>query len=215
MLSNHIYWNLGAFTTPSSVRILNDTLSMPYAQRYIDTDGILIPTGEINITNNTAYDFTQPSGKQLGTDILDAFCSTGCQGYDTAFILDRPRYSNEDPELEVLKLWAPSTGIQMSLSTNMQGLQIYSCDGQDGTTPVKKSQQHLNETTYVEQYGCVVIEAQDVSLSLSLLKDSCDGISGCVVWFTDFGRGSGSTASITRSGVAISGKSSHRRLSPR
>ncbi|KAI7286331.1 galactose mutarotase-like protein [Hortaea werneckii] len=160
MLSNHIYWNLGAFVDEQAVTVLNDTLYMPYADRVIDTDGILIPTGQINITNGTAYDFTKP-GKQIGEDIQDAFCGTGCQGYDTAFILDRPRYAMEDPELEVLKLWAPSTGIQMSLSTNEQGLQIYSCDGQDGTTPVKDSQQHLDDTTYLEQYGCVVIETQD------------------------------------------------------
>lgn len=162
MLSNHIYWNLGAFVDEQAVTVLNDTLYMPYADRVIDTDGILIPNGQINITNGTAYDFTKP-GKQIGEDIQDAFCGTGCQGYDTAFILDRPRYAMEDPELEVLKLWAPSTGIQMSLSTNEQGLQIYSCDGQDGTTPVKDSQQHLDDTTYLEQYGCVVIETQDVS----------------------------------------------------
>ncbi|KAK0343624.1 hypothetical protein LTR91_024499 [Friedmanniomyces endolithicus] len=35
------------------------------------------------------------------------------------------------------------------------------CTGQNGTIPVKASQQHLANTTYVEKYGCVVIETQD------------------------------------------------------
>ena len=167
MLANHIYWNLGAFVDEQAVTILNNTLYMPYADRIIDVDSILIPTGDLNITNGTAYDFTKP-GKTIATDIfrsvadggLDPLGPTG-SSYDNAFILDRPRYAIEDPSLEVLRLHAPSTGIQMSLSTNQQGLQIYTCGGQNGTIPVKADQQHLTNTTYVEKYGCIVIETQD------------------------------------------------------
>ena len=164
MLANHVYWNLGAFVDKQATTILDNTLYMPYADRFIEIDGILIPTGEIGVTNGTYLDFTKP--KTIGADIKQSLngCGTGCVGYDNAFILDRPRYSQpDDPSLEVLQLYSPSTGIQMSLETNMQGIQIYSCNGQDGTTPVKRSQQHAGNTTYLEQYGCVVIEAQDVS----------------------------------------------------
>jgi len=165
MLSNHVYWNLGAFVDQASTLIYDNTLYMPYADRYIETDGILIPNGQIGITNGTALGFTQPGttlGPQIqatnGTDL----CGTGCVGIDNAFILDRPRYTSpEDPNLEVLTLSSPSTGIQLSLETNMQGTQIYTCNGQNGSIKVKKDQQHLNGTTYVEQHGCIVIEAQD------------------------------------------------------
>jgi aldose 1-epimerase len=168
MLANHVYWNLGAFTDEASVYILNDTLYMPYADRWIETDGILIPNGDIGITNGTALDFTKP-GKTIGEGV-DAtagkdYCGTGCVGIDNAFILDRPRYATEDPGLEVLQMYSHSTGIQMSLETNMQGTQIYTCNGQNGTIPVKKDQEHLSKPTFVEKYGCVVVEAQDVSLS--------------------------------------------------
>ena len=57
----------------------------------------------------------------------------------------------------------------MSMETNQQGLQIYSCNGQDGTIPVKRSQQHLGNSTFVEKYGCVVVEAQDVCILSALL----------------------------------------------
>ncbi|EMC99907.1 hypothetical protein BAUCODRAFT_354698 [Baudoinia panamericana UAMH 10762] len=162
MLANHVYWNLGAFVDQRSKYVLNDTLYMPYADRLIDIDGIEVPTGGINITNGTAYDFTAP-GKTIGQDLytLVNSCGTGCVGYDNAFILDRPRFQPNDPELEILQMWSPSTGIKMSLESNQQGLQIYTCSGQNGTIPVKASQQHLANTTHVEKYGCIVIEAQD------------------------------------------------------
>ena len=171
MLANHVYWNLGAYTDQASVHIFDDTLYMPYADRWIETDGILIPNGQIGITNGTALDFTKPGGAKLGPAIHATagkdYCGTGCTGIDNGFILDRPRYTSpEDPNLEVLRMSNPSTGIQLSLETNMQGTQIYTCNGQNGSIKVKKDQQHLNGTTYVEKWGCIVIEAQDVSLTL-------------------------------------------------
>ena len=103
MLANHIYWNLGAFTDAESQLILNDTLYMPYAKRIIDIDGIEVPTGQINTTANTAYDFTVAPGKEIGRDMfsLHNSCGTGCVGYDNAFILDdRPHYGDlSDPTL--------------------------------------------------------------------------------------------------------------------
>ncbi|KAK3116847.1 hypothetical protein LTR53_002341 [Teratosphaeriaceae sp. CCFEE 6253] len=162
MLANHVYWNLGAFVDEQAVYVLNDTLYMPYADRIIDVDSILIPTGDLNVTNGTAFDFTKPD-KTIGADIFKSLADGGLNGtgYDNAFILNRPRFALEDPGLEVLRLRAPSTGIQMSLSTNQQGLQIYTCGGQNGTIPVKADQQHFANTTYVEQFGCIVIETQD------------------------------------------------------
>lgn len=171
MLANHIYWNLGAFTTKESLTIFDDTLQMPYADRYIEIDGIEVPTGAIGVTNGTFLDFTYPKtfGPAIKATNGTNNCGTGCVGIDNAFILDRPRYSQpDDPNLQVLTMSSPATGIKMSLETNQQGLQIYTCNGQNGTIPVKGDQQHLNTTTYVEQYGCVVIETQDVSVIIVL-----------------------------------------------
>lgn len=168
MLSTHMYWNLGAFSTRRSQTILNDTLHMPYADRYIKGDNIQVPTGEIGVVSDpnnfgASLDFTRP--KQIGRDIaksVDA-CGFNCTGYDNAFILDRPITSlPSSQDISVLRLSSPDTGIQMDVYTNQQSLQIYTCDKQDGTIPLKKSQGggERGEDGYVQQYGCVVIEEQ-------------------------------------------------------
>lgn len=177
MLANHVYWNLGAFVDAAGSTVLNHTLHMPYSARYIEFDGIEVPTGALGAVAGTALDFTAP--KPIGRDILQAVngCGTGCVGYDNAFIIDRPRYSGpESVDISVLSMESGSTGIRMDVYTNQQSLQIYTCDNLDGTIPVKGSQRHGrgagagggqedegdNEggAMYVPQYGCIVIETQ-------------------------------------------------------
>lgn len=147
--------------------MLNDTLYMPYADRTIDADGIQVPNGNISLTNGTYLDFTTP--REIGFDITASLgapgggCGTGCTGIDNAFILDRPIYSGpHDPGLEVLRMSSPVTGIQLSVESNQQGIQLYSCNGENGTIAAKESQQH-NGTygTFYGKYGCLVIETQD------------------------------------------------------
>lgn len=161
MLANHVYWNLGAFSNPSDLTILNDTLHMPYSARYVQIDNIEVPNGTIGIVNGSSLDFTSP--KQIGRDILNAIddCGFNCTGYDNAFILDRPRYSApEATDISVLTMYSNVTGIQLDVYTNQQSLQLYACDNLNGTIPVKKSQQHGNGTSYVPKFGCLVIETQ-------------------------------------------------------
>lgn len=166
MLANHIYWNLNAFT---SATILNDTtLWMPYSDRYIQIDTIEIPNGTLGaVSNYPVLDFTTP--KTIGRDIGQAqgLCGYNCTGYDNAFILDRPSTASPtSAAFPVLSLWSQNTGIKLDVSTNQQGLQIYSCNGQNGTIPIKQSQIQRNQqlgingTTTVNKYGCLVIETQ-------------------------------------------------------
>lgn len=156
MLANHVYWNLDAFVTGPGHNILNDTLALPYSPRAIVIDNIEVPTGALEVVTGGPLDFT--TAKQLGKDIEDAHqCGNNCTGYDNAFIIDRPRYSGpESTDLVVLTMESPVTGIRMDLRTNQESLQIYSCIGQNGTLPVKASQEHGGSTkTYVEKFGCV------------------------------------------------------------
>lgn len=165
MLSTHFYWNLNSFRQST---ILNDTtLWMPYSTRYIQTDGIQIPNGSIaTVESAPGLDFLSPQllGDAIPQD--SGACGTGCTGVDNAFIIDRPLYTGDmSSNFPVFALWSDTTGIQMDVSTNQQGLQVYTCNGQNGTIPVRQSVQQANQgisgaATEVNKYGCIVVEPQ-------------------------------------------------------
>lgn len=168
MLANHVYWNLDAFQKPT---ILNETMYMPLAKRFVEGDNILIPNGTIGDVN-TAYkgalDFTTP--KQVGAGFADAngVCGYNCTGIDTCFIDDRAPYYADvaDVLIPIISLSSPATGITMDVATNQVAHQIYTCNGQNGTIPIKASQKARNEAAgkggvdYVNKYGCIVIETE-------------------------------------------------------
>jgi aldose 1-epimerase len=169
MLANHIYWNLNAFKEPT---VLNDTsLQLPLSQRYIGGDSILIPNGTVLEVDNTfqgALDFT--SSKLIGADIdkTTGLCGSGCTGYDTCFLVDRPPTNSADSLTTALRASSSTTGITLEVATNQVALQIYTCNGQNGTIATKESQAKRNKAddgdagaTHVNKYGCFVIETED------------------------------------------------------
>ncbi|KAJ5590728.1 hypothetical protein N7450_004700 [Penicillium hetheringtonii] len=151
MLANHIYWNLN---------------------RFIAADSIEIPTGDI-LDVDTAYkgalDFTQP--KLIGKDIEKTtdLCGGGCTGYDTCWIIDRPAaYAAPNSVVPSVRLASDKTGISLDVATNQAALQVYTCNGQNGTIATKESQAKRNKATngdsgatHVNKYGCIVIETED------------------------------------------------------
>lgn len=168
MLSNHIYWNLNAFKRPT---ILNDTfVQLPLSERYIGADGILVPNGTILMAADTfdgSPDFE--FGKFFGTSLQDTLglCGTGCIGYDNCYIVDRlPTFSAQESLVSVLRMNSSVTGISMELASNQQAVQIYSCNSQNGTIPIKPSQARRNEiegqggVEFVNKWGCVAIEPE-------------------------------------------------------
>ena len=164
MLSTHVYWNLNSFKQQT---VLNDTtVWMPYAYRYIETDGNLIPNGTIGtVASRPALDFLAPKTVGAAIDVAQGVCGTGCTGVDNAFILDRPTGSGDTTMIPGISMWSSTTGIKMDMQTNQQGVQIYTCNGQNGTIPVRQSVQNANKgnnasAQYVQKHGCVVIEPQ-------------------------------------------------------
>lgn len=166
MLANHIYWNLNVFREPT---VLNDTLQMPYADRVVGTDGNLVPNGtliDITTWNHQVLDFQ--SGKPIGRDFDYALgvCGSGCIGIDTCFINDLGLYAVPGTLVPVLHMSSPATGITLDVATNQPALQIYTCNGQNGSIKVKQSQVNRNSAagkggvTTVNQYGCIVIETE-------------------------------------------------------
>ncbi|KAJ5861762.1 uncharacterized protein N7529_009072 [Penicillium soppii] len=169
MMANHIYWNLNAFKEST---VLNDTtLQLPLSQRYIGGDSILIPNGTILDVDNTfsgALDFTSP--KLIGEDIkkTTGLCGGGCTGYDTCFLVDRPSTNSADSMTTALRASSSTTGITLEVATNQAALQIYTCNGQNGSIATKESQAKRNKAnggdagaTHVNKYGCFVIETED------------------------------------------------------
>lgn len=161
MLANHVYWNMGAFINEKADTVIDDTLHIPYGDRYVEIDGIEVPTGQIGMTKNTPLDFTSPKtvGSRLNQTVDN--CGTGCTGYDNAYILDRPRSgAPEGVDITQLSMSSPETGIKMDVRTNQRSLQIYTCNGLDGTIVAKTDQQHGEGITNYEQYSCIVVETQ-------------------------------------------------------
>jgi aldose 1-epimerase len=67
--------------------------------------------------------------------------------------------------IPAVSIWSSTTGIKMDVETNQQGVQIYTCNGQNGTIAVRQSQQTANQgddnaAAFIQQHGCVVIEPQ-------------------------------------------------------
>ncbi|KAL4809995.1 galactose mutarotase-like domain-containing protein [Aspergillus unguis] len=166
MLANHIYWNINAFRDKN---VLEDvTLQLPLSTRFIATDDILIPNGTINTVDayNGAADFTSP--KLVGADIDDAegLCGTDCTGYDNCWIVDRPTGYSNDALVPAVRQASRNTGITLEVTTNQPAVQIYSCNGQDGSDPIKPSQIKRNKDagidglTTLDQYGCLVVETE-------------------------------------------------------
>ncbi|KAM0753353.1 galactose mutarotase-like protein [Meredithblackwellia eburnea MCA 4105] len=151
MLTSHTYWNLDGYQ--DSQTALDHTLFVK-SSKFIETDGILIPTGEIGKINlGSPMDFNTPN--IIGSRIKDTsgLCGTGCTGYDTCFL-----YDENDGKDVVMELSSKLSGIKLSVRTNQPAAQVYSCNGQNGVTPRKFSQGGPKET--YGKYSCVVLEQQ-------------------------------------------------------
>ncbi|CAO3682440.1 unnamed protein product [Umbelopsis ramanniana] len=152
MMSQHTYWRLDAFTSPDPT--IKDHVLQIKGDKFIKCDEYEVPTGEIASVSGTALDFTQP--KPIGQDLMKAQeCGTNCTGYDNAWVITDP-----NPSEETLVLYSPYSGIQLAINTDQFAYQFYSCVTMDGTIPVKKTQAN-GQHKFVEQYGCLVLEAEN------------------------------------------------------
>jgi len=161
MLSNHIYWNVGAFVNSKAQTVLDNTLYLPYSPRYVQVAIDQVPNGTIGTVAGNFLDFTKPT--RIGSQISDAVgnCGINCTGYNNAYIIDRPRYAGpEATDIVVLSMSSPETGIQLNVRTNMQSLEIFSCNWFNGTMRGKSDQQYGTNSTYYDLHGCIVIEPQ-------------------------------------------------------
>lgn len=113
-LTNHSYFNLDGRET-----VLDHVLQV-HAERFTENDEHCLPTGRLISVEGTPFDFRKP--KCLGEEIekADVQLARG-GGYDHNFVLSDP---GEMKKAAVLRSLA--TGITMTVSTTLPGLQVYS-----------------------------------------------------------------------------------------
>ncbi|EQK97895.1 aldose 1-epimerase [Ophiocordyceps sinensis CO18] len=167
MLSSHTYWNLDGFANNQTNTALGHTLHMPYSGQRIGVDNILVPTGEIlSNPRGSVNDFwSRPRrvGASMDDPELENNCGFNCTGYDNCFTVNRAALGNYDWRTEgpVATLSSDWSGIQLDVFTNQDAFQMYSCNGQNGTLALKKTQGAEAFSRTIPKYGCVVLEVQD------------------------------------------------------
>lgn len=167
MLSSHVYWNLDGYANDQTDTALNHTLYMPYAGMRTNVTTTQVPTGTLD-TNwaDGPFDFwTQPRqvGYAFDQPELNRSCGPTCLGYNVCFLTQRQEAEKEAWEqtgAQVATLRSAWSGIQLDVFTDQDALQIYSCNNQNGSVPLKATQ-GTPTNSMLQHWGCVVIEVED------------------------------------------------------
>jgi len=110
-LTNHSYFNLEGHDAQN---IMDHELEI-VADHTTAVDETLIPTGELLPVDGTAFDFRTP--KTIGRDLEEAGKLNNTAGYDHNFVLRG--------EGKAASVYAPQSGIRMTVFTNSPGMQLY------------------------------------------------------------------------------------------
>ncbi|KAB5585950.1 aldose 1-epimerase [Coniochaeta sp. 2T2.1] len=170
MLSSHTYWNLDGFSNNETNLVLNHSFYMPYGGQRVGVDNILIPTGDILANQPGSVNDFWSAPKQIGEGFSDpeiqGNCGFNCSGYDTCWLVNREQLGPYDWRADggfVARLQSPWSGIQLDVYSDQEAFQMYSCNGQNGSVTLKKTQ-GLHDGTFertIPKYGCVVLEVED------------------------------------------------------
>ena len=121
---HHSYWNLSGDPTTT----INDHQLTLFADRYLETDAGLIPTGVLAPVAGTPMDFTEAKtiGERVEAD-FEALKLGG--GYDHAWVLS----GEKDGDLvKAARVHDPKSGRIMEISTNQPAVQFYGGNFLDG-----------------------------------------------------------------------------------
>ena len=116
-LTNHTYFNLGGYASGS---VLNHIVEMN-ADTYLETDGELIPTGNILSVEGTPFDFRKP--KAIGQDFYADFKALKIAGgYDHCLNFTP---NGRDVFEPVVSVYEPNRGRIMKVYTDRPSVQFY------------------------------------------------------------------------------------------
>jgi len=118
-LTNHSYFNLFGHDANN---VYDHELEI-YSDEITAVDAGLIPTGGYVDVAGTPFDFRKV--KTIGQDLQAAGDVNGTGGYDHNYVLRGPGIA--------ASVYAPETGIRMTVSTNSPGMQLYTGNFIDGT----------------------------------------------------------------------------------
>lgn len=111
--TNHAYFNLGSENNFSTELMIKADSITPVSDK-------LIPTGEFMDVTGTPFDFR--TAKPIGRDIKDSHPQTAlADGFDHNFVLGQGRDYKED----CVVAYCPESGITMTTSTDLPGVQLY------------------------------------------------------------------------------------------
>jgi aldose 1-epimerase len=139
-VSQHSYFNLAGAGTSD---ILNHEV-MINADRFTPVDKNLIPTGELRPVKGTPFDFT--TSTRVGARIDDNYEQLVLgHGYDHNWVLNR---NGKDNSLVLAaRVYEPTSGRVLEVSTTQPGVQFYTGNFLDGTITGKQG--HV----YKRRYG--------------------------------------------------------------
>lgn len=151
-LTNHTYFNL---TGGGTVR---DHLLQVDADRFLENDEGCLPTGVRLRMEGTPFDFRQE--KPIGADMDKPHIQLSrCGGYDHNFCLNPG-----DGHAPSVRLTSPASGITMTVTTTMPGVQVYTGnfltdrEGKNGVRYGKQGAVCLETQFYPNAMACAEFE---------------------------------------------------------
>lgn len=146
-LTNHTYWNLDGDNAGS---VLDQELFVA-ADRFLETDDTLVPTGCLADVSGTPMDFRK--WKKLGKDIKADYPALKFgKGYDNCWVLNGA-VAGELID-EAVGLRSEKSGITLTVATDQPGVQVYTANWLTGSSPENRHGRKY------EDYEGVAIEAQ-------------------------------------------------------